>query len=61
METPNFNGTYLFADDLAALLQNSKTRLEFVFIATCHSQFAAQIFHNAGALHVIGIKEQHTV
>ena len=31
----------------------SSTSLQFVFIASCHSQFAGEIFHNAGAEHVI--------
>ena len=30
-------------------------RLDFVFMATCHSEFAAKIFLEAGAKHVIGV------
>ena len=30
---------------------------EFVFVASCHSQFAGKIFHQAGAKHVICVTE----
>ena len=41
---------------LRELLEASGTKLEFVFVASCYSQFAGEIFHNAGAKHVICVK-----
>jgi hypothetical protein len=35
----------------------SASSLKFVFIATCHSQFAGEIFHNAGVEHVICVQQ----
>lgn len=35
--------------------------LEFVFIATCHSEFVGKIFKEAGAKHVICINESDEV
>lgn len=35
----------------------SNTNLEFVFVATCYSEFAGKIFLNAGAKHVICVKQ----
>ena len=35
--------------------------LKFVFIATCHSEFAGEIFHWAGVDHVICVKQGHTI
>ena len=46
---------YLYADDLEKMVEVSPVKLDFVFMATCHSQFAAEIFLRAGAHHVIGI------
>lgn len=46
---------YLSEKKLHQLLQPSGTKLEFVFVASCYSQFAGEIFHNAGAKHVICI------
>ena len=35
--------------------------LKFVFIATCHSEFAGEIFHAAGVEHVICVKKGNTI
>lgn len=35
--------------------------LKFVFIATCHSEFAGEIFHNAGVDHVICVRQKDTL
>ena len=35
--------------------------LKFVFIATCHSEFAGDIFHWAGVDHVICVKKGNTI
>jgi hypothetical protein len=38
-----------------------KNPLHFVCILACHSEFAAKIFHEAGAKHVIGINEKFEI
>ena len=48
-------GQYLHEDDLKTLIKKSEVNLDFVFMATCSSAFAAKIFLEAGAKHVIGI------
>jgi len=35
--------------------------LDFVFMATCHSEVAVNIFFEAGARHVIGIKHDQQI
>ena len=42
---------------LTKLLEVSGTKLEFVFVASCYSQFAGEIFHRAGAKHVICVRK----
>jgi hypothetical protein len=56
MEDENCMAQYLYADELKVLVQGACEKLDFVFMATCHSQFVAEIFLEAGAQHVIGIK-----
>ena len=46
---------------LGELIDSSKTKLEFVFVATCHSEFAGRIFLNAGAKHVICVKQSEAI
>lgn len=41
---------------LHELLEARGLELEFVFVASCYSQFAGEIFHNAGAKHVICVQ-----
>ena len=61
METSDCLANYLHADDLKERILKYDSKLDFVFIATCHSEFAAKIFLDAGAKHVIGIKQKDTV
>ena len=61
MENDACLGKYLYADDLTAMIKDSTTKLDFVFMATCHSQFAAEIFFKAGARHVIGINHKEEI
>jgi hypothetical protein len=44
MENDACLAEYLYADDLKKMIVDSNTNLDFVFMATCHSQFAAEIF-----------------
>jgi len=41
---------------LQDFIQSSNTNLEFVFVASCYSEFAGRIFLNAGAKHVVCVK-----
>jgi hypothetical protein len=43
------------------MIKQSGVSLDFVFIASCHSEFAVDIFRRAGARHVIGIKADSTI
>ena len=43
------------------MTQLHKTKLDFVFMATCHSEFAPKIFLKAGAEHVIGIDKTQKI
>jgi hypothetical protein len=61
MENQSCLAEYLFADDLRKMTQTANIELDFVFMATCHSQFAAQIFKDAGAKHVIGINRDDKI
>lgn len=42
-------------------MKQSQIFLDFVFIASCHSEAFANIFFEAGADHVIGIKKKEMV
>ena len=55
LEDKNCLGQYLYADELKKMVMDSGIKLDFVFMATCHSEFAAKIFQKAGAHHVIGV------
>ncbi len=57
IEDENGQANYLHASDLKNMLLSQGTQPEFVFVASCHSEFAGQIFHQAGAKHVICIRE----
>ncbi len=43
------------------MIKSQGSKPEFVFVASCHSQFAGQIFHQAGAKHVICVKENYQI
>lgn len=47
---------YFFEQDLKYMIEMSQTTFEVVFVSSCHSQFAGEVFLNAGAKHVICIK-----
>ena len=48
---------YYFEDELKTVVEVSKNKFEVVFVSSCHSEFAGNIFLNAGAKHVICIKQ----
>lgn len=43
------------------MIRHNKCELEFVFVASCHSEFVGRIFQQAGAKHVICIKHSQEV
>jgi len=43
------------------MVEDSRVKLDFVFMAACHSEFAAKIFLGAGVGHVIGINHEKSV
>ena len=59
----NDDGTsyYLTEKILERLLRSSESQIEFVFVASCHSEKTARLFHNVGAKHVICIKEDERI
>ena len=42
---------------LKDIFEMNVSSLKFVFISTCHSEFAGEIFHNAGVEHVICVQQ----
>ena len=67
LEDDKLMAEYLFEDDLTKLLGVSKSSNEasiyneVVFVSSCHSEFAGNIFYKAGAHHVICINTSDTV
>lgn len=55
-ETPDGEADLVSEKMLKDLIKQSNTKLEFVYVASCHSEFAGHIFLNAGAKHVICIR-----
>ena len=55
-ETEDGEGELVSEKTLSEFMQSSNTKLEFVFVASCYSEFAGKIFLNAGAKHVICVK-----
>jgi hypothetical protein len=47
---------YLSEMKLKALLEENNSEIQFVFVASCHSEKTARLFHQAGAKHVICIR-----
>ena len=54
-------GQYLHGDDLQKMVKEANVNLDFVFMTTCHSEFAARVFLDSGAKHVIGIHKDKKV
>ena len=46
---------------LQTMIRQNKCELDFVFVATCHSEFVGRIFQEVGANHVICIKHANEV
>ena len=52
---------HLTVSRLHDLLNTSKISLKLVFVASCHSESAGQVFLEAGASHVICIKDEYKI
>ena len=61
METAECDSQLVSRKQLQSLIRSSGTVLNFVYIATCHSEFVGRIFLEAGAKHVICIDQQEEV
>lgn len=48
LETEEGCAHYLSEEQLNKLIQDLNTPLKFVFLASCHSEFAGILFHQAG-------------
>lgn len=48
-------------EQLKKMIRQNKCELDFVFVASCHSEEVGTIFQQAGAKHVICIKKQNEV
>ena len=57
------NGTahFLTETHIKEFLDQSKCQLEFVFVASCHSEKTGKTFHRAGAKHVISIRQNEEI
>jgi hypothetical protein len=52
---------YLSQTRLKTLIQESESEIQFVFIASCHSEKTAILFREAGAKHVICIRQDEPI
>ena len=61
MEGEHGMTNYYFEDDLKTHVEVSKNKFEVVFVSSCHSEFAGKVFLNAGAKHVICIRQSERI
>jgi hypothetical protein len=61
LETDDGNAHYLSEDKLVKLIKELNAPLKFVFLASCHSEFAGFLFHFAGVEHVICVKQHEEI
>jgi hypothetical protein len=61
MEDEECLAKYVYQKDLKELVKNTGVKLDFVFMATCHSETAARIFLKSGAKHVIAIDRSEAI
>ena len=52
---------YVSCQTISKLLGKLKKKLDFVFVASCHSKLVGEVFLNAGALHVICVKRDERI
>lgn len=61
LENSDGKTEYYFEDELTNLVSGRESKFEVVFISSCHSEFAGKIFLNAGAKHVICIRQSEKI
>lgn len=61
LEDDNCLARYIYQTDLQELVKNTGVKLDFVFMATCHSETAAKVFLDSGAHHVIAIHRSKAI
>lgn len=52
---------YYFEKELEDLVKVRENKFEVVFVSSCHSEFAGKVFLNAGAKHVICIRQSEKI
>lgn len=53
--------SYLCESDLRDIFEQLKQQIQFVFVASCHSEMIGIIFRKAGAKHVICVRENEPI
>lgn len=61
LETLQGDSKLVSKNKLQRLINAAQCKLEFVVVATCHSEFVGRIFLEAGAKHVVCIRKQDEV
>jgi hypothetical protein len=61
LEYEDGEGEEVSEKQLIDIVRTSNCDLEFVFVASCYSEFAGKVFLNAGARHVICVKSGNTI
>ena len=61
LETEVGDSQLVSRNQLKKMIHRNKCELDFVVVATCHSEFVGRIFQQAGAKHVICIKNSEEV
>ena len=61
LENESGMSDYYYKNELKMLLEIWKYNFEVVFVSSCHSQFAGQVFLESGAKHVICIKQDEKI
>lgn len=61
LETDEGCAHYLAEDQLVKLIKELNVPLKFIFLASCHSEFAGFLFHFAGVEHVICVKQNEEI
>ena len=56
LETETGDSQLVSRDELAQMISKTNANIEFVVVATCHSEFVGRIFQEAGVKHVICIQ-----
>jgi hypothetical protein len=49
------------SNKLSELLLSQRTLLKLVFVASCHSESAGRVFFEAGATHVICVRDEYKI